>query len=81
MLQLCQGGTSTKQGLMCLAQGQNSVTPVKLESAPPGLQSSSVPLSHWAPIQGMYDGQNDGKAIGHLNFFKVCGTKSIKVPY
>ena len=25
------GLTSTKQGLMCLAQGQNAVTPVRLE--------------------------------------------------
>ena len=60
---------------MCLAQGQNSVKPVKLKSAPPGLKSSTVPLSHWAHIQGMYDGRNDGKAIGHLNFLKFVAQK------
>ena len=29
------GCTSTKQGLMCLAQGHNAVTPVRLETATP----------------------------------------------
>ena len=29
------GSASTKQGLMCLAQGHNTVTPVRLEPAAP----------------------------------------------
>ena len=43
--------TSTKVGLMCLAQGNNAVTPVKLE--PAALRSRakhSTPESHFPPI-------------------------------
>ena len=34
------GRTSTKQGLICLAQGHNTVTPVRLE-----------PTTHWSPVK------------------------------
>ena len=34
---------------MCLAQGHNTVTLVKLEPVVPRLESSSLPLSHCAP--------------------------------
>ena len=46
------GWTSTKQGLMCLAQGHNTVTPVMLEltTAWIGLGSNTIILSHRAPI-------------------------------
>ena len=37
---------STKQGLICLAQGHNAVTPVRLHPQPLGLKSSTLPLSH-----------------------------------
>ena len=40
--------TSTKQGLMCLAQGHNAVTQVRLEPATPRFESSTLPLSHCA---------------------------------
>ena len=33
---------------MCLAQGHNTVTPVKLKSQPLSLKSSTLPLSHCA---------------------------------
>ena len=38
------GLTSTKQGLMCLAQGHNAVPPVRLELATPqsGVQHSTT---------------------------------------
>ena len=35
---------------MCLAQGHNTVTLVRLEPAAPPLQSSTLPLSHCAPV-------------------------------
>ena len=44
IFQLCQDGSSwvqpvhTKQGLMCLAQGHNSVTPLRLDPAAPWSQ-------------------------------------------
>ena len=39
-----------KQGLMCLAQGHNTVTPVRLEPAVLHSQvKHSIPLSQWAP--------------------------------
>ena len=41
------GRTSTKQGLMCLAQGHEAVTPVRLEPATPQFRvndSNSEPL-------------------------------------
>ena len=41
------GWTSTKQGLMSLAQGHNAMTPVRLE--PAALESSTLPLSHCGP--------------------------------
>ena len=45
------GWTSTKQGLMCLAQGHNTVTPVRLEPLTPRSQvkySTTEPLrSHF----------------------------------
>ena len=46
------GWTSTKQGLMWLAQGHNTVTPVMLElpTAWIGLGSNTLILSHCAPI-------------------------------
>ena len=46
------GLTSTKQGLMCLAKGHNTVTPVMLELATAwiGLGSNTLILSHCAPI-------------------------------
>ena len=34
---------------MCLAQGHNVVTPVRLEPGPLGLESNALPLSDWAP--------------------------------
>ena len=37
------GWTSTKQGLMCLAQGHITVTPVRLDRQPIGLESSTLP--------------------------------------
>ena len=43
------GWTSTELGLMCLAQGHNAVTPVRLEPAALWLESSAPPLSHCAP--------------------------------
>ena len=42
------GRTSTKQGIMCLAQGHNAVTPVRLEPATLRLETSTLPLSHCA---------------------------------
>ena len=42
--QIFLGYTSTKQGLMCLAQGHNAVTPVKLEPATP-----RSPVDHCTP--------------------------------
>ena len=44
--------TSSKQGLMCLAQGHNTVTPMMLELATAwiGLGSNTLILSHCAPI-------------------------------
>ena len=50
--QLCREGsgwTSTKQGLMCLAQGHNSKTPVRLKPATLGLELSTLPQSHCIP--------------------------------
>ena len=46
------GWTSTKQVLICLAQGNNTVTPVMLELATAwiGLGSNTLLLSHCAPI-------------------------------
>ena len=44
------GWTSTKQGLMSLAQGHNTMTPVRLKPAAFGLESSTLPLSHCAPV-------------------------------
>ena len=43
---------TTKQGLMCLAKGHNTVTPVMLELATAwiGLGSNTLILSHCAPI-------------------------------
>ena len=41
------GWTSTKQGLMNLAQGHKAV----MLTRPLSLESSTVPLSHWAPYQ------------------------------
>ena len=41
-----QGWTSTKLGLMCLAQGHNTVTPVRLESAAPLSRVKHSTLSH-----------------------------------
>ena len=45
-------GWTTKQGLVCLAQGHNTVTPVMLELATAwiGLGSNTLILSHCAPI-------------------------------
>ena len=43
------GWSSTKQGLMCLAQGHNAVMLVRLKPTILGLQSSILPLSHCAP--------------------------------
>ena len=40
---------SSKQGLMCLAQGHNVVTRVRLEPITLYLESSPLPLSHCAP--------------------------------
>ena len=34
---------------MCLAQGHNAVPPMRFEPHPFDLESSTVPLSHWAP--------------------------------
>ena len=45
--QVFLGLTSTKQGLMCLAQGHNAVTPVRLEPATPrsrDMHSTTEPL-------------------------------------
>ena len=47
--QVFLGWTSTKQGLMCLAQGHNTVPPVRLEPQTLDLKSSTLPLSHCAP--------------------------------
>ena len=44
--QVFLGWTSTKQGLMCLAQGHNKVTPVRLKPAAPSVSSQA--LYHWA---------------------------------
>ena len=41
------GGTSTKQRLLCLAQGHNTVT-LSSNPRPLGLKSSTLPLSHCA---------------------------------
>ena len=49
--QVFLGWTSTtKLGYMCLAQGHNAVTPVRLEPAALCLESSTLPLSHCAPV-------------------------------
>ena len=37
-------------GINVLAQGHNTVTPVRLEPRPFGLESSTLPLSHWVPL-------------------------------
>ena len=42
------GWTRTKQGLMCLPQGHNAVTLMRLEPATLGLESSTLLLSHCA---------------------------------
>ena len=42
-------------GLMCLAQRHNAVTPVRLEPAAFGLESSTLPLSIALPHMGMQD--------------------------
>ena len=54
--QVFLGWTSTKQGLMCLAQGHIAVPTVRLEPPPPppppppsNLKSSTLPLSHSTP--------------------------------
>ena len=44
------GGTSTKLGLMSLAQGHNAVTLVRLKPVALGRESSTIPLSHCIPI-------------------------------
>ena len=46
--QVFLGWTSTKQGQMCLAQGHNTVTPVRLEPAGPSVSSQA--LYHWATM-------------------------------
>ena len=43
------GMNQSKQGLMCLAQGHNTLTPVSLQPITPRLKSSTLPLSHCAP--------------------------------
>ena len=45
------GWTSTKQGLMCLAQGHNAVTPVRLE---PTALRSSVKNSTTEPLRSLH---------------------------
>ena len=49
--QVFLGWTSTNQGLMCLAQGHNAVTSVRLKPTALGSchESSTLPLSHCAP--------------------------------
>ena len=52
-------GTSTKQGLMCPAQGHNIVPPVRLElSTPRSLVKlytvQPQPLGHCAPLTTLY---------------------------
>ena len=43
------GWTSTKLGLICLAQGHNTLTPVRLKPAAPRSRASTLPLSHCPP--------------------------------
>ena len=52
------GLTSTKQGLIHLAQGHNAVALVGSNSQPLGLRSSLLPLSHCAPEELMVFGKN-----------------------
>ena len=50
------GWTSSKLGLICLVQGHNAVTPVRLEPAAPRSRvkhSTTEPLSLWAPIRAL----------------------------
>ena len=48
------GFTSTKQGLMCLAQGHSTMTLMRLEPATPQSgDKSTLPLSHCAPIENV----------------------------
>ena len=44
------GWTSTKLGLMSLAQGHNAVKSLTSDPQILGLQSSTLPLSHYTPI-------------------------------
>ena len=57
IFQLCRrvflGLTSTKLGLMCLAQGQNAVTPVRLEPVAP---RSRVKHSSTKPLRSLTNG-------------------------
>ena len=51
---ICQKGSSWVEPIlskdkMCLAQGHNTVTPVRLESANSWLESNTLPLSQSAP--------------------------------
>ena len=48
------GWTSIKLGLMYLAQGHNTVTPVRLKPATHRLESSTLPLSHWVHTVRIY---------------------------
>ena len=49
--QVFLGWTSTKLGLMCLAQGHNAVMLVRLDPRHFGLEASTLPLSHCTPIK------------------------------
>ena len=62
------GWTSTKLGLMCLAQGHNAVTPVRLEPAVPQSRvKHSLPLSHCAP----YFNSDIRNLISHITFYSL----------
>ena len=48
--QLCQDGSSLVEPVLSKdAQGHNTVTPLRSNMQPLGLESSTLPLSHGAP--------------------------------
>ena len=70
------GWTSTKQGLMCLAQGHNTLTPVRLNPRHFCLQSSALPLSHCTPyIQHIIIHNNSWL----LFTWKSTGTRTVRI--
>ena len=66
------GWTRTKQGFMCLTQGHNIVTPVRLEPAPFCLKSSTLPLSHCAPREWHTISVSKAYGVTSVEIVKIC---------